>query len=65
MKTIEIIIDSKGQSTVQTKGFTGATCRDASKSLEQALGLRTSEQLSAEFHQNVQTPTETRNQAGS
>ena len=47
MKTIEIIVNAKGESTVQTKGFTGANCRDASKFVEQALGQRIDEQLPA------------------
>jgi hypothetical protein len=50
-KTIEIIVSSTGQTTVQTKGFTGSSCRDASKFIEQALGQQTSETLTAEFHQ--------------
>ena len=33
MKTIEIIVSPKGETTVQTKGFAGASCRDASKSI--------------------------------
>ena len=63
MKTIEIIINSKGQTTVQTKGFTGESCRDASKLLEQALGNRVNEQLTAEFHQSAQTEQQSRQQA--
>ena len=51
MKTIELIVSPTGQTTVQTKGFTGASCQDASRFIEQALGQRTSEQLTAEFHQ--------------
>jgi hypothetical protein len=50
-KTIEIIVSPTGETTVQTKGFSGSTCRDASKFIEQALGDRTAEQLTAEFHQ--------------
>ena len=50
-KTIEIIISPTGQSTVETKGFTGSECRDASRFLEQAIGQSTSELLKAEFHQ--------------
>ncbi|HET6249746.1 MAG TPA: DUF2997 domain-containing protein [Tepidisphaeraceae bacterium] len=56
MKTIEIIIDPQGQSTVQTKGFTGSSCRDASKFVERALGETTGEQLTAEFHQQATEP---------
>lgn len=51
MKTIEILISPTGQTTVQTKGFTGSACQEASRFLEQALGSRTSEVRTAEFHQ--------------
>ncbi len=51
MKTIEITVASTGTTTVQTKGFTGASCRDASRLIEQALGEKVSEQLTAEFYQ--------------
>jgi hypothetical protein len=51
VKTIEIIVSPTGQTTVQTKGFEGASCQDASRTLEQALGTRTSENLTAEFYQ--------------
>lgn len=55
MKTIEILISPTGQATVQTKGFAGSTCRDASKFIEQALGDTTAENLTAEFHQTAVT----------
>ena len=51
MKTIEITIDPKGEVLVQTKGFAGAACKDASRFVEQALGERIAERLTAEFHQ--------------
>ena len=38
MKIIEITVDSKGQSKVETRGFTGGECREASNFIEQALG---------------------------
>ena len=50
-RIIEIIVTIKGETTVTTKGFTGSSCRDASKFIEQALGQQTSETLTAEFHQ--------------
>lgn len=50
-KTIEIIVSPEGRTTVQTLGFTGPSCREASRFIEQALGQRTGEQLTAEFHQ--------------
>ena len=51
MKTIEITVGPKGETTVQTKGFTGPECRDASKFVEVALGQKTAEQMTAEFYQ--------------
>lgn len=55
MSIIEIIIDATGQSRVQTTGFTGETCRAASRFLEQALGTASHEQLTPEFHQTEST----------
>jgi hypothetical protein len=52
MRTIDIIVSPEGKSTVQTKGVRGASCRDASRFLEQALGNRINEQVTAEFHQS-------------
>ena len=49
-KTIEIIISPSGESRVETKGFAGSACRDASRFFESALGKATSESLTAEFH---------------
>jgi hypothetical protein len=51
LQTIEIIITLAGEATVQTKGFAGPGCRDASRFIEQALGEKTAEQLTPEFHQ--------------
>jgi hypothetical protein len=51
MRIIEITVDSKGQSRVETKGFSGSECREASRFLELALGRSTDEKLTAEFHQ--------------
>ncbi len=52
---IEIIVTAKGETKIETKGFTGASCRDASAFLENALGDRAGEQLTAEFHQQAST----------
>ncbi len=53
MKTIEIIVSPSGKTQVETKGFTGGSCRQASEFIELALGQRTGEQLTSEFHQTV------------
>ena len=49
-RIIEVTVSPKGETTIQTKGFTGDACRDATRSLEAALGVRTREQLTSEFH---------------
>jgi Protein of unknown function (DUF2997). len=48
---IEVVVSPQGETRVETKGFAGSTCRQASQFLEQALGVRSSEQLTAEFYQ--------------
>lgn len=50
-KIIEVIVQPNGETKIETKGFAGSSCKEASRFLEQALGLRTAEQLTAEFHQ--------------
>ena len=56
MKTITIIVSPTGETSLKTKGFAGAECREASRFVEEALGKRQSEQLTGEFHasQSVQ-----------
>ena len=51
MKTIEITVTPSGESKVETKGFSGSDCLEASQFLEDALGERTSERMTAEFYQ--------------
>ena len=49
-KIIEIIVSPKGETKLETKGFAGAECQQASKFVEQALGAAAGERLTAEFH---------------
>jgi len=49
-KTIEVIISPKGETRIETKGFSGPGCLLASEFVEQALGRRTSEQRKGEFY---------------
>ena len=53
MRSIEIIVSPKGETTVQTKGFAGSSCRDATKALEQALGAVQSDKPTAEMYQTA------------
>lgn len=50
-QTIEIVVSPAGEATVQTKGFSGPSCRDASRFIERALGDQVSERTTAEFYQ--------------
>jgi hypothetical protein len=60
VRIIEITIGPRGETKVQTKGFSGSECRDASKFLEQALGQPVGEQLTAEFYQSQATSQDIR-----
>jgi hypothetical protein len=60
VKTIEITVSPTGQTKVETRGFTGGECREASRFLEQALGARTAEALTAEYHEGQQATQELR-----
>jgi hypothetical protein len=51
MKRIEVIVSPKGESQIETYGFTGDSCRAATKQLEAALGARQNETLKPEFHE--------------
>jgi hypothetical protein len=58
VKIIEITISPTGESKVQTRGFAGGECRDASRFIEQALGRRTAETLTSEFYLGQQNAQE-------
>jgi hypothetical protein len=45
----EVIVTKEGQTTVQTKGYSGSTCLEASKWLEQALGIVTTDRKTSEY----------------
>jgi len=54
-KVIRVIVGPKGETRVETKGFSGGECREASRFIEQALGQPVEEQLTAEFFQTRAT----------
>lgn len=56
MKTIEITVNPQGQITLQTKSFTGSTCKEASRLIEQALGIVLSDRPTAESYQSESVP---------
>lgn len=54
MKTVEIIIQTSGQLTINAAGFSGTDCEKATAFLEQALGKLTAKQRKPEFYQRNQ-----------
>ena len=50
MQTIEVIVCSTGETRIETKGFAGSVCQLASRFLEEALGAKASERLTAEYY---------------
>ncbi|WP_146600689.1 DUF2997 domain-containing protein [Novipirellula aureliae] len=61
MKTILIVISPNGESKVETQGFSGSECRQASRFLKSALGTKRTETLTSEFY-GLQSQTQTENQ---
>lgn len=49
-RLLEVTVSPKGEISMQTKGFGGTDCLQASKFLEQALGVTLSDKKTAEFY---------------
>ena len=62
-KKIEITVSPEGATSLKTSGFTGGSCRDATRDLERALGVSARETLLPEF--NAQSQSGERLQQGS
>jgi hypothetical protein len=52
-KTIEITVSPEGVTSIKTSGFTGSSCRDATRDLERALGVSGRENLLPEYFQQA------------
>jgi hypothetical protein len=59
-RIIEVVVSPQGETTVQTKGYTGADCLAASAFLERSLGVTASEVRTAEFYESAVMTQETR-----
>lgn len=51
MKEIILTVDSDGRSSVETKGFKGKACLQASKFLEDALGKTVKSELTPAYYE--------------
>lgn len=56
-KKIIITVSPAGETTVQTHGYTGPACKDASRFIEEAIGEKTAEQLTPDYHRTDTTAT--------
>jgi hypothetical protein len=54
-KTIEITVSPEGVTSIKTTGFTGSSCRNATRDLEHALGVSGRETLLPEFYAQTQS----------
>ncbi len=55
MKTIDVTVQKNGKTEVETRGFSGRTCFDASRFLEAALGIYSDSRTTSGFHESQQT----------
>jgi hypothetical protein len=49
-KRIEITVSPEGATSIKTSGFTGGSCKDATRDLERALGVAGKESLLPEYY---------------
>jgi hypothetical protein len=52
-RIIEVTVSPRGETTVQTRGYVGGDCLQASKFLESALGVAHQDVKTAEFYQQA------------
>jgi hypothetical protein len=54
-KTIQITVTPEGSVSIKTAGFTGSSCKDATRDIERALGVAGRETLLPEFYNQTST----------
>ena len=54
-KRIEITVSPQGATSIKTSGFTGSSCKDATRDLERALGVAGREHLQPEYFNRTST----------
>jgi Protein of unknown function (DUF2997). len=58
MTSITIIVKPDGKTVVETTGYYGTSCKDASKFIEQALGQRQTETIKPEYYSTTNNMSE-------
>jgi hypothetical protein len=54
-KKIEITVSPEGATSIKTTGFTGSSCKDATRDIERALGVSGRESLQPEYFNRTST----------
>ena len=54
-KKIEITVSPEGATSIKTSGFSGSSCKDATRDLEKALGVAGREHLQPEYFNRTST----------
>ena len=54
-KRIEVTVSPEGATSIKTTGFTGSSCKDATRDLERALGVAGRESLLPEYFNRTNT----------
>jgi hypothetical protein len=57
-RIIEVVVSPTGETTVQTKGYSGSECLRASSWLEKALGINATDQKTGEYYNTQATQQE-------
>jgi hypothetical protein len=58
MGKITMTFNKQGNVTIDTEGFTGSRCQDATAAVEAALGMKKSETMKDEYYQTVEVGEE-------
>lgn len=61
-RIIEVIVSPTGETTLQTKGYAGSECQQASRFLEQTLGVSSVEIKTADYY--LESPAQTEQHTG-
>jgi hypothetical protein len=59
-KKIEITVSPEGAVSIKTAGYTGSSCKDATRDIERALGVAGRESLLPEYFQQAHASDQVR-----
>ena len=57
-KVIQVVVNPQGETKIETMGFSGSSCQDATRELERALGATQEETLTGEYYTEENTQTD-------